>query len=273
MCARQEGQQSNWIGPVPTGFSEIDAALDGGLQPGSLTVIAGYTGTGVTALATHIATQLATLRNGAANIASLDTPVYQLDLRIRTISVPPAEQSYADKRRELYAGRLRISGGRERMPKAIFENLSVELWTSEPRASLIVVDSLNMVGVVSDDLAFPRSPKTHSPVMVDFCRHLKGIAIDESIAVIATTTFAAAADVGMESRDWVDHLPAVGPAAVAADNVLLLYRPDRWDRQTPREGEVDLVLAKGAAMPKTYTVGHQLARGKFVDLPISPRPA
>ncbi|MGV0627341.1 DnaB-like helicase C-terminal domain-containing protein [Mycolicibacter minnesotensis] len=74
MSSPEEDQQSSWIGPVPTGFSEIDTALDGGLQPGSLTVIAGYTGTGVTALATHVATQLITLRNGAANIVSLDTP-------------------------------------------------------------------------------------------------------------------------------------------------------------------------------------------------------
>ncbi|QZA06491.1 DnaB-like helicase C-terminal domain-containing protein [Mycolicibacter heraklionensis] len=104
MCSRQDDQPSSSIGPVPTGFREIDAALDGGLQPGSLTVIAGYTGSGVTALATHIAAQL----------------------------------------------------------------------------------------------VFPRSSKTHSPVMVDFCRHLKGIALDENIAVVATTTFTLATGVGIE---------------------------------------------------------------------------
>lgn len=67
--------------------------------------------------------------------------------------------------------------------------------------------------------------------------------------------------------------PAIGrPRRSRADNVVLLYRPDMWDGQTPREGEVDLVLAKGAVIPKRYTVGHQLVRGKFIDLPIDPMP-
>lgn len=269
MCARQEVQQSSPIGPIPTGFREIDTALAGGLQPGSLTVIAGYTGSGVTAFATHIARQLVTDRGGAANIESLDIPLYRLDQRIRKVSVPPAGQSYAQGRRELFDGRLRICGGRNRKWRAILESLSIELWTSEPRASLVVVDSLNMLGVVSDDLDFPRSPKMHSPAMVDFCRHLKGIAIDEKIAVVATTTFAVTANAGTQRADWIGHLAAIGPAAVAADNVLLLYRPDRWNSETPRGGEVDLVMAKGTVMPKAYTVGHQLSRGKFVDFPIS----
>lgn len=272
MCPPHDDQPGSQIGPIPTGFRDIDAALDGGLQPGSLTVIAGHTGSGVTALATHVATQLVTLGDGAANIHSLDCPVYRLDLRIRTITVPPADQSYDDNRRDLYGGRLRILGGHDRKPWDILRNLTLDLWTSKPRANLIVVDSLNMVGVVGDDLAFPRSPKTHSPVMIDFCRHLKGLALDENIAIIATTTFGVDARTGTEPDQWIQHLPAVGPAAVAADNVLLLYRPDRWDRRTPRAGEVDFVLAKGSFSPKLCTVGHQITRGKFIDFPIGPQP-
>ncbi|MCV7383922.1 RAD55 family ATPase [Mycolicibacter longobardus] len=262
---------SDRIEPVPTGFREIDAALGGGLQPGSLTIIAGHTGSGVTALATHIAKRLVTDTDTAANILAFGTTLDQLERRIRADSDPPAERSFIAGQRELHGGRLRISETHDREPGDILRRLSIELWTSEPRASLIVVDSLNMVGVVSDDLDFPRSPKIHSPTMSDFCRHLKGVALEENIAVIATTTFAVSAGVGMEPGDWIEHLPSVGPAAVAADNVLLLYRPDRWDRHTPREGEVDVVLAKGAAAPKTCTAEHQLTRGKFADFPINPR--
>lgn len=266
-----DDQPGDGIGAVPTGFREIDTALGNGLQPGTLTVIAGFTGSGVTGLATHIAKQLVTEVGAAANIMSLDTTRDRLEHRIRAATDPPAETSFVVGRRELYEGRMRIYGTHTRQPRAILQNLTLELWTSEPRANLIVIDSLNMVGVDGDDLSFPRSPKTHSAVMVDFCRHLKGIALDENIAIIATTTFAVKAGIGMERTDWVEHLPSVGPITAAADNVLLLYRPDMWDYSTPRAGEIDLVLAKGAREPKHCFAAHQIGRGIFKDFPSSPQ--
>ena len=52
-----------------------------------------------------------------------------------------------------------------------------------------------------------------------------------------------------------------------ADVVLLLNRPDAWERDDPRAGEADLIIAKHRAGPtSTITVAHQLHYSRFTDL-------
>ena len=52
-----------------------------------------------------------------------------------------------------------------------------------------------------------------------------------------------------------------------ADMVVLLNRPDAWERDDPRAGEADLIIAKHRAGPtSTITVAHQLHYSRFTDL-------
>jgi len=52
-----------------------------------------------------------------------------------------------------------------------------------------------------------------------------------------------------------------------ADLVILLHRPDAFERDDPRAGEADLILAKHRNGPtSTITVAHQLHYSRFVDL-------
>ncbi len=52
-----------------------------------------------------------------------------------------------------------------------------------------------------------------------------------------------------------------------ADMVILIHRPDAWERDDPRAGEADLILAKHRAGPtSTVTVAHQLHYSRFTDL-------
>ena len=52
-----------------------------------------------------------------------------------------------------------------------------------------------------------------------------------------------------------------------ADMVILINRPDAWERDDPRAGEADLILAKHRAGPTaTITVAHQLHYSRFADL-------
>jgi replicative DNA helicase len=49
--------------------------------------------------------------------------------------------------------------------------------------------------------------------------------------------------------------------------VVLLNRPDAWERDDPRAGEADLIIAKHRAGPtSTITVAHQLHYSRFTDL-------
>nr|WP_263858062.1 replicative DNA helicase [Mycolicibacterium doricum] len=52
-----------------------------------------------------------------------------------------------------------------------------------------------------------------------------------------------------------------------ADMVILLHRPDAFDRDDPRGGEADLILGKHRNGPtKTITVAHQLHLSKFANM-------
>jgi replicative DNA helicase len=49
--------------------------------------------------------------------------------------------------------------------------------------------------------------------------------------------------------------------------VILLHRPDAFERDDPRAGEADLILAKHRNGPtNTITVAHQLHYSRFADL-------
>jgi replicative DNA helicase len=52
-----------------------------------------------------------------------------------------------------------------------------------------------------------------------------------------------------------------------ADMVILLNRPDAFERDDPRGGEADLILAKHRNGPtKTITVAHQLHLSRFTNM-------
>jgi replicative DNA helicase len=52
-----------------------------------------------------------------------------------------------------------------------------------------------------------------------------------------------------------------------ADMVMLIHRPDAWERDDPRAGEADLILAKHRNGPTaTVTVAHQLHYSRFSDM-------
>ncbi len=52
-----------------------------------------------------------------------------------------------------------------------------------------------------------------------------------------------------------------------ADVVILIHRPDAFERDDPRMGEADLIVAKHRAGPTaTVTVAHQLHYSRFVDM-------
>jgi len=76
---------------------------------------------------------------------------------------------------------------------------------------------------------------------------------------------------GPEQR--ADKMPAIsdlresGSLEQDADMVMLLHRPDAFERDDPRGGEADIILGKHRGGPTaTITVAHQLHYSRFVDM-------
>ena len=254
-----------------TGIVELDDLLHGGLRKGTVTVVAGHAGAGHS----HLALQIARISAGAgwgANVFALGTSVEDVwrrtlsgHLAIKETAIPDTEtEQIATTVSKELGGRFRVSAVSERHVHDVLFTLSIAECTD-----LVVIDPLNLVGVVADDLVFPPSPELDSRETADFLRHLKVFALDHRKAVVVVVDLPTmSASAGRNSSEGlVVHLAAVGPAAQIADTVFMVYRSDLWDGFDPRAGEVDIVVAKGGGPRlRTITVAEQLQRNRLVGL-------
>ena len=70
-----------------------------------------------------------------------------------------------------------------------------------------------------------------------------------------------------DKRPMLSDLRESGSLEQDADMVILVNRPDAWERDDPRAGEADLIIAKHRAGPTaTIVVAHQLHYSRFTDL-------
>ena len=69
------------------------------------------------------------------------------------------------------------------------------------------------------------------------------------------------------SLEATDRIQLALFKAEATERAFLLHRPDAFDRDDPRGGEADLILAKHRNGPtKTVTVAHQLHLSRFANM-------
>lgn len=260
---------------IRTGLAEIDEALGGGLGRGSLTVIAGTAGAGAAVLARQIAGHAAAeQRLDAAYLAvgsraadvEREAIAGQTGVRVTEIHHDTAAERAAAVER-VFDGRLTIRQADDRTREAVLERAIHSLHIDED--DVLVIDCLNLIGVVDDDWRFPPSPPLASEEVADLLRHLRVLALDADRVIIVVADLPSMGT--GEYRDSADrsmaHRVALGPAAQLAESLLLLYRPDLWDANDPRSGETDVVVARGPHrhVPTTVTFAHQLHLARFAS--------
>ena len=101
----------------------------------------------------------------------------------------------------------------------------------------------------------------------EYSRGVKILAKDAGIPIVA------AAQLGREVEKRTDHVPMLSDLREAgglerdADVVLLFNRPDYYDKECPRAGEIDHIVAKQrSGETGTYTLAHQLHYSRFQNL-------
>ncbi|WP_086818672.1 replicative DNA helicase [Allokutzneria sp. NRRL B-24872] len=101
----------------------------------------------------------------------------------------------------------------------------------------------------------------------EFSRQLKLLAKEIEVPVIAISQLNRGPEQRTDKRPMLSDLRESGSLEQDADMVILINRPDAWERDDPRAGEADLILAKHRAGPtSTITVAHQLHYSRFTDL-------
>lgn len=100
----------------------------------------------------------------------------------------------------------------------------------------------------------------------EFSRQMKLLAKEIEVPVIAISQLNRGPEQRTDKRPMLSDLRESGSLEQDADLVILVNRPDAWERDDPR-GEADLIIAKHrAGLTATIVVAHQLHYSRFVDL-------
>src|SRR5213075_2545494 len=125
---------------------------------------------------------------------------------------------------------------------------------------LIVVDYMQL-------MTSGKRVESRQQEVSEFSRQLKLPAKELEVPVIAISQLNRGPEQRSDKRPMLADLRESGSLEQDSDVVILLHRPDAFDRDDPRMGEADLILAKHREGPTpTITVAHQLHYSRFVDM-------
>src|SRR5207244_12153226 len=103
--------------------------------------------------------------------------------------------------------------------------------------------------------------------VAEVSRSLKLLAKELDVPVVAISQLNRGPEQRTDKRPQLSDLRESGSIEQDADMVILLHREDAYERESPRAGEADLIVAKHRNGPTaTITVAFQGHYSRFVDM-------
>ena len=128
------------------------------------------------------------------------------------------------------------------------------------RLSLLVIDYLQL-------MSGNKRAESRQQEVSELSRSLKLLAKELEIPVIAMSQLNRGAEQRTDKRPQLSDLRESGSIEQDADMVILLHREDAYEKESPRAGEADFIVAKHRNGPTdTITVAFQGHYSRFVDM-------
>jgi replicative DNA helicase len=125
---------------------------------------------------------------------------------------------------------------------------------------LIVIDYLQL-------MTSGKKVESRQQEVSEFSRQIKLLAKELEVPVVAMSQLNRGPEQRTDKKPMLADLRESGSIEQDADMVILLHRPDAFERDDPRGGEADLIIAKHRNGPtKTITVAHQLHLSRFTNM-------
>jgi replicative DNA helicase len=125
---------------------------------------------------------------------------------------------------------------------------------------LIVIDYLQL-------MTSGKKVESRQQEVSEFSRQIKLLAKELEVPVVAMSQLNRGPEQRTDKKPMLADLRESGSIEQDADMVILLHRPDAFERDDPRGGEADLIIAKHRSGPtKTITVAHQLHLSRFTNM-------
>ena len=125
---------------------------------------------------------------------------------------------------------------------------------------LVIVDYLQL-------MSSPKRTENRQQEVSEMSRSLKLLAKEIDVPVIAISQLNRGPEQRTDKRPLLSDLRESGSIEQDSDVVILLHREDVYERESPRAGEADLIIAKHRNGPTaTVTVAFQGHYSRFVDM-------
>jgi replicative DNA helicase len=255
---------------VPTGFADLDQ-LTNGLHPGQLVIVAGRPSLGKSALAVDFLRSAAIKHGLPSCIFSLEMGRNEITMRLLSAEsrIPLHSMRSGTMTDQDWTRLARRMGEVSSAPLFIDDSPNMSLMEIRAKCRrlkqrhdlrLVVVDYLQL-------MSSPRRVENRQQEVSEFSRSLKLLAKELDVPVVALSQLNRGPEQRADKKPQLSDLRESGSLEQDADVVILLHREDAYERESPRAGEADLIVAKHRNGPTaTVTVAFQGHYSRFVDM-------
>ena len=264
------GSRGGQMSGVPTGFTDLDE-LTNGLHGGQMIVLAARPAIGKSTLGLDLA-RAASIKHGLTSVIfSLEMGRNEITMRMLSAeSRVPLHHMRSGTMGEEEWGRLARRMG-EISNAPLFIDDSPNMTMMEIRAKcrrlkqrhdlrLVIIDYLQL-------MSSGKKVESRQQEVSEFSRQLKLLAKELDVPVVAISQLNRGPEQRTDKKPLLSDLRESGSIEQDADMVILLHREDAYDREHPRQGEADLIVAKHRnGQTKTVVVAFQGHYSRFVDM-------
>ena len=255
---------------IPTGFSGLDQ-LTNGLHPGQMIIIAARPAMGKSTLALDFARAAAIKNNMPTIFFSLEMGRSEIAMRLMSAEGDVPLQNMCkgtlDSRdwTTIAATRGRINEAPlyiDDSPNMTLVEIRAKCRRLKQRAGLkmVVIDYLQL-------MTSGKRVESRQQEVSEFSRALKLLAKELGVPVIALSQLNRGPEQRADKKPALSDLRESGSIEQDADMVVLLHREAAYEKDSPRAGEADLIVAKHRNGPTdTITVAFQGHYSRFADM-------
>jgi len=255
---------------IATGFTELDQ-MTHGLHAGQLVILAARPAMGKSTLALDIARHAAISKGKSTIFFSLEMGRAEIAMRLLSAESATSLQSM---RKGMLAEKdwSKIAATRGKINDApLYIDDSPNMTLVEIRAKCRrLAQQTDLKMVVIDYLQLLTSGKkveSRQQEVSEFSRALKLLAKELGVPVIAISQLNRQTEQSKDKKPELSHLRESGSLEQDADVVVLLHREGVFEKDHPRAGEADLILAKQRNGPTgTVVVAFQGQYSRFMNM-------
>jgi replicative DNA helicase len=255
---------------VPTGFQDFDE-LTNGLHPGQMIVVAARPSVGKSTLGLDFARSAGIRHNLTTVVFSLEMSRQEIVMRLLSAEarVPLNHMRNGRMTDDEWDKIVRRMGDVEQAP--LFIDDSPQLTMMDIRAKcrrlkqrndlkLVIVDYLQL-------MSSPKKVESRQQEVSEISRSMKLLAKELEVPVVAISQLNRGSEQRADKKPMMSDLRESGAIEQDADVIILLHREDLYERESPRAGEADLIVAKHRnGMTKDVVVAFQGHYSRFADL-------